>query len=128
MLLSPLFQLAGTIQLPAPTVVKKITTGAPEVVVTDHVSLTPPTVTVVATAVLLEGLEVRRTARVWPFVIVPDAPHAPPLIETCGLPCPLTETLTGPSYPAGVMLADVASVLSCTFVWSVKLKASGVTS
>ncbi|OYW53717.1 MAG: hypothetical protein B7Y80_15590 [Hyphomicrobium sp. 32-62-53] len=50
-------------------------------VVTLHASVTPPTVTVAVIAVENEALEVRRTANVWPLVIFPLVPHAPPLIE-----------------------------------------------
>lgn len=50
-------------------------------VVALHVSVTEPTVTVVLTAVENDALDVRRTSSVWPFVMVPDVTHDPPLIR-----------------------------------------------
>lgn len=61
-------------------------------VVTLHVSETPPTVTVAVIAVENDALDVKRTAIVWPGVIVPDVVQAPPLMEICGEPEPVTLT------------------------------------
>ena len=49
---------------------------------------------------------VRRTARVWLFVIVPLVAQAPPLMLICGLPSP--ETVTGAGLPSPVMVTAVA--------------------
>lgn len=50
-------------------------------VVTLHVSVTPPTSTVPVIPVLNAALEVRRIASVWPLVMLPLVPQAPPLME-----------------------------------------------
>ena len=100
----------------------------PARVVTDHVSLTPPIVTVAVSAVLTDALDVNRTAIVCPGVIVPDVPHVPPLIDICGLPEPVTLTAAPASYPVGVIAVEAESVDRFTPVRSVKLKAFGVVS
>ena len=61
-------------------------------VVTLQLSVTPPMVTVAVRAVEKDALDVKRTAIVWPGVIVPDVVQAPPLIEICGEPEPVTLT------------------------------------
>jgi len=61
-------------------------------------------------------------------VIVPDVPHAPPLIEICGLPAPLTETEVPVLIPEIVIAVAVVSELRAAPVTSVKVKASGVAS
>jgi hypothetical protein len=85
-------------------------------VVTAHVSLTLPTVIVAVNPVLQAALEVRRTARVWPFVMLPEVTHAPPAIDICGEPEPLTETGVVVLVPPIAMLFDVISVLRATSV------------
>lgn len=96
--------------------------------VTFHTSETPPIVTVALLSVAGVFADVSRTAIVCPGDMVPDVAHAPPLMLICGLPAPVTLTLTGTIYPEGVILADVVSVFSGTFVWSTKLKADGMAS
>ena len=101
-------------------------------VVTSQVSLTPPTVTVVLRVVLKVAALVKRTARVWLFMIVPLVAQAPPAILICGLPSPVTVTGEAPSMagPSPVMVTAVAvrRVLKGTLVWSVKVKALGTVS
>lgn len=96
-------------------------------VVTLHVSFTPPTVTVAVIAVLNDALEVSRTSKVWPFVILPDVPHAPPLIDICA-PVPVTDTGVVVLMPLMVTGFDVTSVLCVAPVTSVKVNALGVVS
>lgn len=97
-------------------------------VVTLHVSMTPPTFTVAVMAVLKDALEVRRTASVWPFVMFPDVPHAPPLIEICA-PVPVTETGVVALMPVIVTALAVVRVLRAAFVtFGVKSNATGVVS
>jgi hypothetical protein len=80
-------------------------------VVTLQTSVTPPTFTVAVIAVEFDELDVRRTARVWPFVILPDVAHAPPLMETCA-PVPVTETGVVVLMPLMVITFDVSSVFN----------------
>ena len=98
------------------------------VVVTDHASVTPPTDTVAVRAVLVEFAEVNRTANVCPFVIVPDVPHAPPLMLICGDPAPLTDADVDVFSPLIVTVFDVLNVFNAAPVTSVKVKALGVVS
>src|ERR1019366_10009954 len=65
-------------------------------VVVVQLVLLPPTVTVAVNTVLAEPLVVIRTFKVWPDVIEPKVPHAPPLTLICGLPLPETETASPP--------------------------------
>jgi hypothetical protein len=69
-----------------------------------------------------------RTCSVCPTLMVPDVPHAPPLIEICGDPLPDTLTVMGPSYPVSVTLLDVMTLLVFCALTSVKAKESGVVS
>lgn len=94
-------------------------------VVTDHTLSVEPMDTVAVWAVEKEALEVRRTARVWPLLMVPLLPHAPPATLICGLPCPAT--LTSPGQPAGIPLMVTAEAVvrveSAAFVALVNVNA-----
>lgn len=91
-----------------------------------HASLVEPMETVALCAVLNEALEVSRTARLCPLVMAPPEPHAPPAMETCGLPVPETSTAAG--QPEGMPLMEtvpvVVSVEGLAFVTSAHVKAA----
>jgi hypothetical protein len=97
-------------------------------VVTLQLSVTPPTFTVALNTVENDALEVRRTASVWPLAIVPLVTHAPPLIEICGLPDPLTDTGVLVLIPLIVIAAAVVRVLRFAPVTSANVNAFGVLS
>ena len=84
-------------------------------VVTLQLSVTPPTFTVAVMAVLKDAELVRRTASVWPLVIVPLVTQLPPLMLMVA-PVPVTETGVVVLMPEIVIVFDVVSIDSSTFV------------
>jgi hypothetical protein len=98
-------------------------------VVDVNVSLTPPIVRVVLTAVELEVEEVWRTVNVSPLDTVSGPePHAPPFCWTWLEASPLIDAETVVLIPETVIVFEVSSVLSEALVTSVNEKASGVPS
>ena len=75
-------------------------------VVTDQLSVAPPTVTVAERALEKAFADVNLTRKLWPLVIVPDVAHAPPLMETVGLPVPLTDTAVAVLIPLIVRMFE----------------------
>lgn len=98
----------------------------PAIVVDVKVSLTPPMVRVVFTAVELLLLDVWRTVKVSPFTHVPALDvYVPPFLLYVP---PEIDTLAVPLMPETVMALLVCTVLRAALATSLKVKASGVVS
>lgn len=96
-------------------------------VVTLQLSVTPPTFTVALIAVENDALDVSRTAKVWPLLMLPDVTQLPPLMLMVA-PVPVTETGVDVLMPLIEIAAAVVRVLGFAPVTSAKVKALGVVS